>query len=521
LTLTFACLDDGRIIGFIASRADGIEGEPLLEYVCVDHAYRSRGFGKVLIAHAETTLFGEADNIYLFVSDINARAAKLYESLGYKKVGVLPNYNLYGQTEFLYRKTRRPRQERYLPHTTLTAGQGRKTSSKVIDLNSGYATLALGKELEQCVLEGTRASLAPLGPIDHERKGLQVVAGELMRARPNLYSQIRSTFSGSVALDRVFAAVRRRAIRRGIGGGITAIVPEPSLDLWQILLRERFSLEHYEDVQIRGVRDDGEQGQDRVDLLIERLATEHASMDRKRQLIVLLDSPSNPQGIMTSKAELNRLAQSCNKYGAVLVVDHCFLLAGLHYPKAVATVFDLAPGLCDWIGVWDTGKSIDMAGDKAAFIVPGTADLGEALDESLAVIQPSTSTARRTIEVFTRVLSSEHLPTYLNRAKELCKSNLDWLLENRHPGWEVPKPDGGTFACIYLRNSSRDSLATTEQWFQDGVNVAAGRSFMRSHADELHPFVRVSLFREQLVFQEGIERARRSDDRRCKKSPLL
>ncbi len=68
--------------------------------------------GTRLIKHVEEVLFPNAANLYLFVSDINPKAIDLYVRLGYSQVGALPNFNLVGQTEFLHRKSRRPKQQR-------------------------------------------------------------------------------------------------------------------------------------------------------------------------------------------------------------------------------------------------------------------------------------------------------------------------------------------------------------------------------------------------------------------------
>jgi ribosomal protein S18 acetylase RimI-like enzyme len=101
---------DGELLGFLASTPCGIGFEPLIEYLCVNPKCRSKGIGSRLITHFEDKLFPEADNLYLFVSDINPHAIRLYVRLGYLQVGALPNFNLEMQTEFLHRKTRRPRQ---------------------------------------------------------------------------------------------------------------------------------------------------------------------------------------------------------------------------------------------------------------------------------------------------------------------------------------------------------------------------------------------------------------------------
>ena len=86
----------------------GFGTEPMIELLCVAEAYRNRGLGTQLIAHVETVLFPDTDNIYLTVSDINPQAQRLYARLGYSQVGAMPNWNLEEQTEFIYRKTRRP-----------------------------------------------------------------------------------------------------------------------------------------------------------------------------------------------------------------------------------------------------------------------------------------------------------------------------------------------------------------------------------------------------------------------------
>jgi len=100
----------GRVLGFLASMENGIGFEPLIEYVCVDELLRGGEIGTKLIDHFENVLFPSADNMYLFVSDINPKAARLYIRLGYLPVGALADFNLEMQTEFLFRKSRRPRQ---------------------------------------------------------------------------------------------------------------------------------------------------------------------------------------------------------------------------------------------------------------------------------------------------------------------------------------------------------------------------------------------------------------------------
>jgi ribosomal protein S18 acetylase RimI-like enzyme len=103
---------DGDVIGFLAAMQYGIGFEPLIEYLCVREDFRGQGIGTALIKHFEESLFPDADNLYLFVADIDPKAMNLYIRLGYLPVGALPNFNVTSQTEFLHRKSRRPKQER-------------------------------------------------------------------------------------------------------------------------------------------------------------------------------------------------------------------------------------------------------------------------------------------------------------------------------------------------------------------------------------------------------------------------
>jgi ribosomal protein S18 acetylase RimI-like enzyme len=113
---------DGTILGFLASMANGIGFEPMIEYLCVDSRFRGQGIGTRLIQYFEKALFPEADNLYLFVSDINPDAQRLYVKLGYLQAGAFPNFNLDKQTEFLHRKSRRPRQAASMAEQRSAAG---------------------------------------------------------------------------------------------------------------------------------------------------------------------------------------------------------------------------------------------------------------------------------------------------------------------------------------------------------------------------------------------------------------
>ncbi|MEZ4863322.1 MAG: GNAT family N-acetyltransferase [Caldilineaceae bacterium] len=68
---------------------------------------RSQGIGAALMAHAEATLFAQADSIFLLVSDFNAAAQRFYQRLGYQQIGAIPDFVLPGVSELIFYKGRR------------------------------------------------------------------------------------------------------------------------------------------------------------------------------------------------------------------------------------------------------------------------------------------------------------------------------------------------------------------------------------------------------------------------------
>ncbi|MFN2443136.1 MAG: GNAT family N-acetyltransferase, partial [Thermoanaerobaculia bacterium] len=55
--------------------------------------------------------FAVAPNVFLFVSSFNDGARRLYERLGYRVVGEVPDYLIPGASEILMRKTIGPLSE--------------------------------------------------------------------------------------------------------------------------------------------------------------------------------------------------------------------------------------------------------------------------------------------------------------------------------------------------------------------------------------------------------------------------
>ena len=123
---TIVAIRDNTAIGFITVVPREIASCPGVSLLCIAESERGQGIGTVLLAEAERFLFKNDVNVCLTMSVLpnekdsagqpTGRALRLrnfYEHRGYTQVGSLPSYNLPGQDELLFRKTRGPRRSSF------------------------------------------------------------------------------------------------------------------------------------------------------------------------------------------------------------------------------------------------------------------------------------------------------------------------------------------------------------------------------------------------------------------------
>ena len=80
-----------------------------IQTICIDEAYRGKGFGKKLLQFCEERILKFSPNVFICVSSFNKGAIKLYYEFGFKLIGELDNFVQKGFTELLLRKTVGPR----------------------------------------------------------------------------------------------------------------------------------------------------------------------------------------------------------------------------------------------------------------------------------------------------------------------------------------------------------------------------------------------------------------------------
>ena len=82
-----------------------------IQTIAVKPEERNKGIGRLLIEFAERTIHVVSPNVFMCVSSFNADARRLYERLGYTRVGELPDYIVRGHSEILLRKSLGPLSE--------------------------------------------------------------------------------------------------------------------------------------------------------------------------------------------------------------------------------------------------------------------------------------------------------------------------------------------------------------------------------------------------------------------------
>ena len=95
---------EGQPVGAIIYDPRGLAGSPYIKWLVVDPAKRNTGIGTTLVKFAEDLAREHAKHLFLCVSSFNLRAQKLYQQLGFQRVGEIPDYFIVGSSEFLLHK---------------------------------------------------------------------------------------------------------------------------------------------------------------------------------------------------------------------------------------------------------------------------------------------------------------------------------------------------------------------------------------------------------------------------------
>lgn len=221
-----------------------------------------------------------------------------------------------------------------------------------------------------------------------------------------------------------------------------------------------------------------------------------------RQPTLLLANPHNPTGVAHTRTELEQVASLAQEYGARVLVDE--IHAPLVYPGTVFTPYLSVPGTENAYAVHSASKAFNLAGLKAALIVPGSGVVDELTERLPALLDHSVSSMGMLAH---SVALNEGRPWLAERLAGLVENRdlLGRLLAEQLPqvGWRTP--DATYLAwldCRGLGLGDEPALVLLERARVALNNGAEFGAEGRGH-------VRLNFATAPIVLVEAIERIRR------------
>lgn len=325
--------------------------------------------------------------------------------------------------------------------------------------------------------------------------GLRAAVQEFLGVRAELLQSIQCTFSGSVALDRGLAAAIHVA-RGASGADVDVITTTPSIDIMKLIIEERSSARTHFAESRRGCL--GRLSAEALLGLIDQVSRESHG---RNGIVVALTSPENPTGEVWAGQELEAIGAACFERNGVLVVDHSFLLAGVHERADVSAVWErLQPG-CDWLALWDTGKTFGLNEDKLGFLIPGSFKLSLAIEKTLNVLQFDVARRQKVFFAMLFALATKH--GLVDELRRVCRQNLATAVRLSGGGplrLRATRAGSLALAQIPARGESDDHIR--QRLWNAGVGVASGSVFF--HTDwRPEGLIRVALAREPEYFEQA------------------
>ncbi len=103
----YVAMVDDELAGFVVIQLYGVL-RGYIQTICVKPEHRNKGIGTALLMHSEERISKISPNVFMCVSSFNKEAQKLYERLGFEKIGELKDHIVRGYDEYILRKSAGP-----------------------------------------------------------------------------------------------------------------------------------------------------------------------------------------------------------------------------------------------------------------------------------------------------------------------------------------------------------------------------------------------------------------------------
>jgi len=372
------------------------------------------------------------------------------------------------------------------------------------DLGPGYPQVPVADYVQSLYMDDTIEDLslrfAPFWTPEKQAQvdeDLDLAVRRFLRVHVGVGGPVRHTFSGSIALERVLSAALREARKQHEFERLNVVTTTPCIDIMRLFLEERADVRP---VFVRSNRG-GVLGALDCDALVDRIAN-LKRQEPRNPIAVLITSPENPTGGCWSDADLLAVAGACADTHAVLLVDHAFAVAGVHDSTRLCRIWDLEELPCEWVAIWDTGKTFGLNEDKLGFIVCNGSAISHAVDEALAIVQ--FGVARRQRMFFAELLRRATYYGHVEDLRDVCRANLATAMELA-PQLVSAAPQAGSLLLLDLKDLDLGDEDARGRLLDAGVGVVAGNVFFHDDWRPRH-LIRVAMARESAYFADGIGR---------------
>lgn len=216
---------------------------------------------------------------------------------------------------------------------------------------------------------------------------------------------------------------------------------------------------------------------------------------------VLLCNPHNPTGVAHSRAELEQLARLAAEHGARVLVDE--IHAPLVHPGATFTPYLSVPGAERSYAVHSASKAFNLAGLKAAMIVPGEG----AVDELTRRLPLTVDHSASSIGVLAHSVALTEAGVWLAAHRAGLAANralLGELLAHDLPGVRWQLPEATYLAWLDCSGLGLSGGPAEEILARARVALSSGETFGPGGADH----VRLNFATAPQVLTEAVQRIR-------------
>lgn len=241
------------------------------------------------------------------------------------------------------------------------------------------------------------------------------------------------------------------------------------------------------------------------------------SVFRSRPAVYLLSSPHNPTGVVHTRDELAAVAALADMYGVRVIVDE--IHAPLILPDARFVPYLSVPGSETAFSVLSASKAWNLAGLKAALVLPGSASIAD-----LQRIPEEVRHGASHLGVMSHTVALRHGGQWLDALLVGLGENrqlLTDLMAERLPHCQFRPPEGTYLAwldcrALGLHNDVEQGpgvvseVAGPAKFFLDRARVALSSGHVFGSGGAGH--VRLNFATSQAILREAVDRMARACD---------